>query len=92
MGHIKPELITDLNSELDIIRLLPLIKEKKKGVFYIKSAPFLHFHDKEGIRWAHVKDKKGDWIKFDLPFEASSSTKKKFIKFIKNSYDEIKFN
>ncbi len=55
MGHTKLELIGDLAFELAALRLLPGIKEKKPGIFYFKALPFLHFHDKDGVRWADIK-------------------------------------
>lgn len=86
MGHTKPELIADLATELATIRSLPFIKEKKTGVFYFKSTPFLHFHDKDGTRWAHLKELSGDWKKVDVPFDASASTKSRFLKVIKTAH------
>ena len=48
MSHIKPELVEDLCNELDTIKTLKGIKEKSFGIFYYKSIPFLHFHNKDG--------------------------------------------
>lgn len=89
MGHIKPELIADLASELAAIRSLDFIKEKKHGVFYFKSLPFLHFHDKDGRRWAHLKEPSGDWKQVDVPFEATAAAKRKFLKIIVATHQEI---
>lgn len=89
MGHTKPELITDLSAELAAIRALPFIKEKKTGVFYFKSTPFLHFHDKDGTRWAHLKELSGDWKKVDVPFDASTSTKSQFLKVVKSIHQTM---
>ncbi len=83
MGHIKPELIADLATELAAIRTLPHLKEKKLGVFYLKSTPFLHFHDKDGLRWAHVKTADGEWEKVEVSFGASTSARNSFLKAIK---------
>ena len=87
MGHIKPELIADLSTELAVVRELPLIKEKRPGVFYFKSVPFLHFHDKEGQRWAHLKEINGDWKRVDIPFQASLTQKKRMLKVIQATYE-----
>ena len=47
MSHCKPEQLSDVEIVLDEIKKFDLIKEKKKGVFYLKSKAFLHFHVKE---------------------------------------------
>jgi hypothetical protein len=31
------------------------VRERSPGVFYVKGLPFLHFHLKEGRRWADVR-------------------------------------
>lgn len=54
MGHTKPQDLEDLKPVLDYIRTLEGLKEKTSNIFYYKSAPFLHFHDKNGKRWAEV--------------------------------------
>lgn len=89
MGHIKPELIADLATELSAIRTLPYLKEKNLGVFYLKSAPFLHFHDKDGLRWAHVKTANGGWEKIEVAFGVSASARTRFLKSIKAAHAAI---
>ena len=59
MAHTKPEDLRDLEQELEALRALQNVREKSKGVFYYKSLPFLHFHDKDGARWADLKLKGG---------------------------------
>jgi hypothetical protein len=89
MGHTKPELIEDLEAELASLRTLSGIKEKKPGVFYWKSVPFLHFHDKDGNRWADIKTLNGDWVRTEISFDAKSSAKARFLKTAKAAHQSI---
>lgn len=88
MGHTKPELIADLKKELDSIRELEGIKEKSFGVFYFKSIPFLHFHNKEGQRWADVKTPRG-YKRVDNAPDANGTTRKNFLKAVKTAYEVL---
>jgi hypothetical protein len=45
MKHATSTALAGISSLLDQIRLKAGIKEKKLGVFYRKSKPFLHFHE-----------------------------------------------
>ncbi len=47
MGHSDFKALGDLKKELDHVRALAGMKEKKPGIFYLKSIPVLHFHDGE---------------------------------------------
>ncbi|MCB0394078.1 MAG: hypothetical protein KDD25_05945 [Bdellovibrionales bacterium] len=82
MGHTKFEDLLDIKSELSKIRELPGIREKSPGVFYFKSIPFLHFHDKDGKRWADIKEGKS-WTRFEIPFDPKKSQKLEFLKIIR---------
>jgi hypothetical protein len=86
MAHIQPEVIADLSNVLDEIRNIPGMKEKSFAVFYLKSKPFLHFHEKDGSRWADVKTKAGSWKKVIIPFGASAADKKIFLKSVVSLY------
>ena len=55
------------------------IKEKGTGIFYFRSTPFMHFHDKDGERWAHVKNGK-KWGVLEIPFDAKQTQQKDFMK------------
>lgn len=86
MGHTKPAMLSDLGAELSFVRELVNLKEKSTGVFYYKSFPFLHFHDKDGVRWADVKCKDGSWLRLDIDFKAKASVKVNFIKAVKKAH------
>lgn len=85
MGHTRYQDLKDLEKELSYIRKLDRIQEKKPGVFYLKSQAFLHFHDKDGIRWADVKEN-GKWKKLEINFKATQKQKKEFLKKVLSSY------
>jgi hypothetical protein len=88
MGHTKPESIADLREELNAIRALEGIKEKSPGIFYLKAIPFLHFHDKDGKRWADVKTSKG-WLQVDVDFEAKPKARASLVKAAKDAHQEL---
>ena len=83
MGHTKPEDLKDLSTELAEVRKLAGIRENSPNVFYIKSKPFLHFHVRDGVRWADVKTIEGGWARLDIDFEASASMRVKFVKSVR---------
>ncbi len=88
MGHTKPDDLKDLQELLNVVRKWTDIKEKSQNVFYIKSKPFLHFHDKDGHRWADVMNgNKG--VSLDIPFQATAQQKKSFASEILACYQKI---
>jgi hypothetical protein len=89
MGHTKKEDLKDVQDILDVVRTWENIIEKSPNVFYYKSIPFLHFHDKEGRRWADGKLGK-DWgPPIKVPFDLSPSAKSKVLKEIKKRYASL---
>jgi hypothetical protein len=78
MAHTKPSDLADLTVLRAELAKLPAVTEKKPGIFYRKGGGFLHFHDKDGVRWADVK-LNGAWCKVDLDFGASEAKKKKLV-------------
>ena len=45
MRHARDEDLDRIEDLLVQVRTLPTIKERKRGVFYLKSKGFLHFHE-----------------------------------------------
>ena len=86
MGHTKPDQLKDVQDLLDQVRKWENIKEKSPNVFYYKSKPFLHFHDKDGKRWADVLDCVSWGKPLDLPFDAEEKLKSKFLKEVSRRY------
>ena len=80
MAHCPPEQLEDIADVLQELRALPGLAEKKPGVFYIKSDSFLHFHVKDGQRYAHVKTgRRGGWAEVPLDFDATAAARKTFL-------------
>jgi hypothetical protein len=85
MGHTKPEMITDLARELEAIRSLDRLTERSPGCFYYKSAGFLHFHDKDGRRWADVKTPTG-YEEIEIGFSANAADRRRFVKAVERAH------
>ena len=45
MRHARDQDLDRIEDLLVQVRTLPGLKEKKRGVFYLKSKGFLHFHE-----------------------------------------------
>ena len=45
MKHAGAEALDRLEPLLAQIRLLPRLKERKRGLFYLRGRSFLHFHE-----------------------------------------------
>lgn len=72
----------------DEIRTWPGIREPKPGIFYFKSKPFLHFHIKNGKRWADIRAA-GDWENIDAPTPLSAKHLKVLNSAIKRHYEDL---
>lgn len=55
MKHAGPRTLARISSLLDALRAQPVLKEKRPGVFYLKSRAFLHFHDDPAGIFADVR-------------------------------------
>ncbi len=88
MAHCPYDKLTDLELELDGIRAWPNIVEMSQGVFYVKSKPFLHFHEKDGQRWADCKVGTS-WQKIEVPFGAKKMGRAAFLKAAKKLYEAM---
>ena len=70
MKHAGPAALDRLEPVLAAVRALPGPVERKRGVFYLKSKAFLHFHEDPNGLFADVRDATGrdfDRIKVDEP-------------------------
>ncbi len=45
MRHARDQDLDRIDGLLEQVRTLPGLKEKKRGVFYLKAKGFLHFHE-----------------------------------------------
>lgn len=87
MAHCPFDKLGDLSDCLEAIRAWPDVREPARGVFYLKRVPFLHFHvDREGRRWADIRDG-ADWgTEVDVPIDASRAVKQRFIREARRRY------
>ena len=86
MGHCKADEIQDLKQVISEIQSWDKIKEKGFGKLYFKSKGFLHFHSKDGRRWADVRDGENWGAEIDIPLKATASQKKKFLSEVMKRY------
>lgn len=61
--HAAPETLDLLDDLLTQIRTRPWLVERKRGIFYRKSAGWLHFHGKAGAVHADLKVGR-DWVRY----------------------------
>jgi hypothetical protein len=59
MKHAGSAALDSLEPVLGEVRSLPLLTERKRGVFYRKSSAFLHFHEDPAGIFADVRDPAG---------------------------------
>jgi hypothetical protein len=83
MARCPADQLKDLEDVFKEIRKLESVQEKEVGIFYLKSKGFLHFHLKDGKRWADVRNG-DDWgTQLNLPIRAPRSAKQRFLAEIK---------
>ena len=63
MKHAGAAALDQLEDLLSEIRTLPDLKEKSRGVFYLRSKSFLHFHDDPAGFFADLR-RGGDFERF----------------------------
>jgi hypothetical protein len=80
MGHARTKDLRDLDEVLASIRALPGVVERSRGVFYLRRAPFLHFHVRGETRYADAKIGQAWGPEIPLPFEAGRTLKAAFMK------------
>jgi hypothetical protein len=85
MGRCPIENLKDVRAILDEIRAWPGIREPKPGIFYLRSIPFLHFHEKDSRRWADIK-RAGAFDEVELPPEPGPRQSAAFLKAARERY------
>jgi hypothetical protein len=55
MKHAGSSALDALEPLLARLRAFPSLKEKTRGVFYLKSRAFLHFHEDPTGLWADIR-------------------------------------
>ena len=89
MAHCPYEKLADLEPVLDAVRQWVAIKEKKPGIFYFKALPFLHFHEKDGERWADVRDGKTWGEPVAISFQSTKTARGTFQKEVRRRYEAL---
>jgi hypothetical protein len=70
MKHAGPGALDALEPLLERLRRLDGLREKTRGVFYLKSGAFLHFHEDPSGFYADIRAPDGgdfDRLKMDCP-------------------------
>jgi len=88
LAHCPPELLDDLADLLEDVRAWSGVVEKKPGVFYIRSQPFLHFHLLAGGRRRGDIKGRTDWSQLDLPRPISAAQRRAFLHELRLRYAE----
>jgi hypothetical protein len=88
MAHCPYEKLSDLKGPLAEIGTWPDVREKRPGVFYIKSNAFLHFHLKDERRWADVRSGATWGPEIDIPLNAGASARARFVRDVRACYEE----
>ena len=88
MAHCPPALLADLSDLLAEVRTWPGVVEKQPAIFYLRRAPFLHFHLFPGPRRrADVKGRHG-WVQVDLPPRMTARTRGALGRELRRRYGE----
>ena len=74
MKHAGPAALDALEPLLAALRALPGLTEKKRGVFYVKSRAFLHFHEDARGLFADIRNAgDADFERIDVTEDAGRS-------------------
>lgn len=72
MRHAGQESLDRLEPLLAQLRALPGLVEKRRGIFYVRSKAFLHFHEDPKGLFADLRDEDGrDFDRFALGDEGA---------------------
>ena len=70
MKHAGKDALDALEPLLGSLRVLPGLREKSRGTFYVKSRAFLHFHEDPAGLFADIRDADGlDFERLDVTSE-----------------------
>jgi hypothetical protein len=71
MRHARAEALDRLEPLLAQIRAVGVLSEKSRGIFYLKSKAWLHFHEDPAGLFADIRGEDGDFDRLKLD-EAST--------------------
>jgi hypothetical protein len=64
MARASKQSLEKLEAMLAQIRAIEPLTESKPGIFYLKREPMLHFHEQDGVAYAHMKTSEGGFDDF----------------------------
>ena len=70
MRHARTEDLDQLDALLSRLRQFEPLKERKRGVFYLKSKAFLHFHQDSAALFADARLGGSDFDRFRVSTKA----------------------
>ena len=79
MRHATPKTLDAIEPLLEGIRKLPVLSERRRGIFYKKSIAYLHFHEDPAGLFVDVK-LEGAWKRMDV---SSSRAKRDLLAAVK---------
>jgi hypothetical protein len=79
--------LVDLRDALATIRALPGLTERSPGVFWLRGAPFMHFHTARAPRRVHARNGTGWGAEIVLPVGADRATRAAFVTEIRARYE-----
>lgn len=65
MKHASPATLDTIEPLLAGVRKVPALRERRRGIFYLKSVAYLHFHEDPAGLFADVK-LDGAWKRIDV--------------------------
>jgi hypothetical protein len=72
MKHATPQSLDQLEGLLDDIRRHGVLKEKSRGVFYLRSRAVLHFHEDPAGLFADFRPAE-EWERFKVDTKAGQT-------------------
>ena len=66
MKHATSTALDRITPLLEVLRELPGLKEKSRGVFYRKSSAFLHFHEDPAGLFADLRQTDGEFVRYRI--------------------------
>ena len=72
MKHATSPSLDQLEELLTALRAIPVLKEKARGVFYVRGRAFLHFHEDPAGLFADMRPA-AEWQRFPVNTEAEHS-------------------
>ena len=66
MKHASPTTLKSLTPLLEALRTFPGLTERRPGIFYLRSAAFLHFHEHPAGLFADVKLNQAEFVRLPV--------------------------